>query len=181
MDLFQSGAIIMLLTLVIYFVMINIFKGPALLKTTGLMGLKEKDIQELDKRTEEEENPSLDEIENGIRKELGISNKLPIEGLKNESDTGSELNLTGKSVFNPDTKGIVPSNHDLFEKKADFGSDVTNINQFYQNNPDVFNKTMARVSDVTGWNNKGNDMYQKILNSNNMVHPSNFEHNFTKI
>ena len=63
-------------------------------------------------------------------------------------------------------------NSDLFEKTADFASDVTNINQFYKNNPDV----LKRVSNAD-WDFP--KMPEPTPNAEILGY--NFERNFTAL
>jgi hypothetical protein len=80
------------------------------------------------------------------------------------------------SVFNKLAKGILPSNHDIFDKTADFGSDVTNINQFYKNNPDIFEKSHINVPNVTEWSDQGKQLYNAVANSKQgPINAYNFE------
>jgi hypothetical protein len=80
------------------------------------------------------------------------------------------------SVFNKQAKGILPSNHDIFDKPADFGSDVTNINQFYKNNPDIFEKSHINVPNVTEWSDQGKQLYNAVANSKQgPINAYNFE------
>lgn len=81
--------------------------------------------------------------------------------------------LTTSSVFNEHATGVLPQNHDLFDKPADFGSDVTNINQFYRNNPELFHqgnqnggasKGAAYVPNVSDWEAQGHAMQQQMAN-----------------
>lgn len=80
------------------------------------------------------------------------------------------------SVFNKQAKGVLPSNHDIFDKPADFGSDVTNINQFYKNNPDIFEKSHINVPNVTEWSDQGKQLFNAIANSEQgPINAYNFE------
>lgn len=63
------------------------------------------------------------------------------------------------AMFNPDAKGVLPYNHDKFEQKAEFQSDLTNMNQFYKNNPELFRKAGMDVS----WTEKSDAMHQSHL------------------
>ena len=80
------------------------------------------------------------------------------------------------SVYNKQAKGVLPSNHDIFDKPADFGSDVTNINQFYKNNPDIFEKSHINVPNVTEWSDQGKQLYNAVANSKQgPINAYNFE------
>lgn len=95
------------------------------------------------------------------------------------TDYPSDLNLTGSSVYDEDAKGILPVNHDPFETSPDFESNITDINRFYQNNPDIFNKSNAGayVPDVTNWNTQGQELYNNLAQSvyTGPVHGYNYE------
>jgi hypothetical protein len=87
-------------------------------------------------------------------------------------------NVTTLAIYDPNLKGVAPSNQDLYEKKVDFGSEITNISQFYCNNPEIFQKTMTYVPDVTKWNDMGKQMYddQMYRKHQGPITASNFEH-----
>jgi hypothetical protein len=90
----------------------------------------------------------------------------------------------GSSVFNPNSIGILPQNQDIFEKQANFGSDVTNIKQFYQNNPEVFSKILGTntVTNVADWERKSKEMFQSVQqNSSGPIQAANFEDNFAPL
>lgn len=88
-------------------------------------------------------------------------------------------NITTLAVFDKDAKGVLPQNHDLFEKPAQFGSDVTNINQFYNLNPDVFHRTIGSpgIQTTSDWENQGNSMWRDVKFDNNCdgIQPANFD------
>jgi hypothetical protein len=173
MDIIQKAATMALLTLVVYFVMVNIVdhgKGDAV-PSSGIVKASKK--------------PSQSEIKDkGIRSNLGIDNKLNLEanntvtieginttvGVHTRTTVGepvvnTEANVTELAVFDEQSKGVLAVNHDLFEKPANFGSDITNINQFYRNNPEIFDKSMnggAYVPDVESWANQGQELYDTM-------------------
>lgn len=178
----RTIATILLLTLVSYFIMVNVFDKPTLIKTANEVPMEAE----------------LSNIDENIRVELGISNELPIEGNNNYNSgthtrttvggpvgEGSGSNLTSASTFNETQQGVLPSNHDLFEKTANFDSDVTNINQFYKNNPEIFDKSVggAYVPDVTKWDSQGQQMFNEVSQSGGggAINPSNYKNNFTKL
>lgn len=123
-----------------------------------------------------------------------ITNRLPT-GL--DLDMGSNVafdigepvgdgncpNTTTISVFNKEATGILPSNHSTSdEKKAEFGSNITNINQFYQNNPELFNRSEcgAHIPDTATWERCGKDMFNKLAQAPKAtINPCNNEDNFT--
>lgn len=106
-----------------------------------------------------------------------ITNKLPscldlAVGRHERTTVGDPLkgkaqgqpNVTSLAVFNKDEKGVRPSNHSLFEAPAEFGSDVTNINQFYRLNQDQFQRTIGSegMKTVSDWEAQANQMINKI-------------------
>ena len=177
MDIIQQAATMALLTLVVYFVMVNIVDRGQAIQTTG-------NAQEAITNASSTFKKTAEHVARGIRSELGISNRLnveannsvPIEGINTtvgvhsrttvgEPVHNGENNLTALSVYDEQAKGVLPVNHDLFEKPSDFGSDITNISQFYRNNPDLFDKSMnggAYVPDVTQWNTQGKELYDNM-------------------
>ena len=89
-------------------------------------------------------------------------------------------NVTTLSVFDKDATGVLPQNHDLFETPAQFGSDVTNINQFYNLNPDVFQRTIGSpgIQTASDWESQGNRMWNDVKFDNpEGLQPANFEDN----
>lgn len=176
MDLFQSLATVILMSLVIYFIMVNIDGRMHALKTGGDV----KDAIQAAVATAvvtPTELPPKMAVPTAAPRTAprAVSNTLPAkleEGLNVAFDPhtidrmeptvndGAGPNLTTSAVFNPEAMGVVPSNHDLFERRADFGSDLTNINQFYRNNPEIFHKSMIHVPDVASWNAMSDQMHQ---------------------
>lgn len=170
MDLFQSLATVILLTLVIYFIMVNLDGRMHVLKSVGdvkkaLSASQTAPAQSA--QSAQSASPAL------------ITNRLPpggpeplqeglnvafdphaIDRMEPTVNEGSGPNLTTSAVFNPEAHGVVPVNHDLFERRADFGSDLTNINQFYRNNPEIFHKSQINVPDVASWNAMSDQMHQ---------------------
>lgn len=207
MDLLQTIATIALLTLVVYFAAVNYINWgkPDLLKTEGTLEVKSNSKSDSNSKSESESEsklepePKINSIEAGIRSQLGITNKLPVEPIGNDYNVGTHSrttvggpvgdgngpNLTQRAVYNEEAKGVVPSNHDLFEKTADFSSDVTNINQFYANNPDIFDRSVgtAHVPNVAEWEQASKQMFHAMEQKGGgcSINPSNFEHNFTQL
>ena len=183
MDLIQKAATMGLLTLLAYFIMINIIDyKPAAVSAAGT--LKE--------HTKRSKNGKAGESVTMISNKLDIdANKLfPVEGINLDVGVHSKTilgapvengdnNITQLSVFDDQAKGIVPVNHDLFEKTADFGSDVTNINQFYKNNPEIFDRGQgqAYVPDVNQWDTQGKELFNTLSHSplHAEINPYNFE------
>lgn len=176
MELIQAAATIGLLTLLVYFVMVNILESKAVPSTGSVH--------------------DADPAPSGVGSDILITNKLdveanrdiPIAGINTETSKipmttiggpaqpGGE-NVTQLSVFNEQAKGVLPVNHDLFEKPADFGSDVTNVNQFYRNNPDIFDRSVAHVPDAVAWHTQSQELFNKLSNEapHQVIKASNFE------
>ena len=146
-----------LLSIVVYFILSNIFKDTSL-KTPG----------------------TLSELKESPAAPLHITNRLPEtpDSFIEASANGDAALHAGVSIYNKDATGVFPQNHDLFEKPADFGSDVTNIKQFYSNNPEVFGKILgtAGVTNVADWEMKTKEMFQNAqAPSNEQIHAFNNE------
>lgn len=218
MDLIQSVATITLMTLLIYFIMVNILEKTSSTKNAipasgtigstgtgagaeaeaestksikvkvpvaleGLAGYDPSDPSDPSDPQSEvvmtvapgAEEEAVRSITNKLNLKMGFHDRTTIGG---PAPTGGE-NVTTLSVYNEKQKGVLPSNHDLFEKPADFGSDVTNINQFYKNNPDVFNKSNNYVPDTVSWENQGQELYDNLISDKHQgpINASNFESN----
>lgn len=91
---------------------------------------------------------------------------------------------TGTSVYHPNATGILPQNQDIFEKQANFGSDVTNIKHFYQTNPEVFSKILGQnqVTNVADWERQSKEMFQSAQQQpSGPIQAANFEDNFSPL
>jgi hypothetical protein len=204
MDLIQTAATIALLTLLMYFVMVNIMDHSESLETTGDIApvIKATEVTEATEATEAEEATeapiALSDIPKAVvgmitnqldldtnkeipphlvdvplRTDMGVHTRTTVGG---PAEEGGE-NLTTLSVYNEQAKGVLPVNHDLFEKPADFGSDVTNINQFYRNNPEIFERSMTSAPNAADWHTQGKEMYNKLASEapKARIEPWNFE------
>ena len=170
MDVIQSLALIALLSMLIYLVFVNVFKGNTL-KSSGTvstfvstppvpLALTVPPPAMVNEATNEPAKPDL------------ITNKLPAQV---KMDASMQ---PGTSIFNPNTTGILPQNQDIFEKQADFGSDVTNINQFYKNNPEVFSRLLGQndVTNVAEWELNSKKMYSALQQApSGPIQAANFE------
>jgi hypothetical protein len=80
-------------------------------------------------------------------------------------------------------RGPAASNSDLFEKTANFGSDVTNVAQYYKNNPELFNRvTVTSAPDAAAWDHQSDKMHREHLKErSSILYGYNFEDNFTKL
>lgn len=201
MDIIQTAATMALLTLLTYFVMVNILERGAIPSTGLIKNINEdedarearkvsKDLVKLMKKQLQRQAQAQAQPEAKITNQLDLDANLstPIEGANTEAGYHSRTtvgepvengkdNTTTLSVFNKQAEGVLPCNHDLFEKSADFGSDVTNINQFYRNNPDIFNKSSTNVPDATGWDRESKKLFSAINNQkyHGPLNPYNFE------
>lgn len=200
MDLIQTVATITLMTLLIYFIMVNVLEKTSPIRdavpSSGIIkdatGGAEAAKAEAKAETAEIVLPlktttgesagvvvpqveTANHITNKLNLNFGYHDRTTIGG---PAPPGGE-NVTTLAVFNEKQKGILPSNHDLFEKPADFGSDVTNINQFYKNNPDVFKRSSTYVPDTVTWEDKSQELYDAQLASKHQgpINASNFESN----
>ena len=92
-----------------------------------------------------------------------------VSGLSSDKVAAPQTSVTGQqpdsqvlgsAAYNPDAVGVLPLNHDNFEKPATFGSDVTNINQFYRSNPEVFHgKARVNVPNPADWDSQASAMF----------------------
>jgi hypothetical protein len=100
-----------------------------------------------------------------------ITNRLPAAG----PDAALHPNT---SIFSPNVEGIAASNQDIYDKQADFGSDVTNITQFYKNNPEVFSKILGHhaVTNVADWEQQSKALYNTAQTATGgPIQAANFE------
>jgi len=183
MPLLQSLATIILGVLVMYFILVNILEIPFtkdLIKSDG--NIKKK----LDKNSlavldsVEEENVSLNDLEETLRKDLSrnepekVTNRLP------------DPLVQQVKINEPHPINVEPSNATLYEKDAEFGSDRTNIAQFVSSNPTAFYGDLrhdAYVPDVNSWNQQGSQMYNDLVQSrpNQTLQPANFENCYSQL
>jgi hypothetical protein len=173
MNFLQKGAIIILLTLAIYFVMVNLVTQPDMpLPTEGRVNTgnvaRGGDIRD---------NVSGDRVNTSTGPPITGANVQPERKPFDTKDLAS-------AQFNADATGVLPLNHERFsESGANFTSDITNINQFYKNNPELFHKSQTYVPNVSEWDQKGQELVNKLLQTGGsaIIQPSNFEHNFTSL
>ena len=148
MDLIQRGATVALLTLLLYFIMVNI----------------------IDRHT-----PSLKTEGKIINTAVGAHTRTVLGPV---APAGGE-NVTQLSVYNEHQTGVLPVNHNPQETPANFESvtGITNISQFYRNNPEVFDRTMTSVADADGWHKQSQAMFSQLANQppNQEINPWNFE------
>jgi hypothetical protein len=175
MDLIQKVATVALLTMLTYFVMINILEkmgmNQELIQTDGnVAGAQLAGAQLAGAQQDECISNKLDLDANtgfGVNTNVGVTWNTVGE----QAPAGGE-NLTQLSVYNDEAKGVLPVNHDLFEKPANFGSDITNINQFYRINPEIFERSMTTAPDA-----QSQEMFNNLANEapNDQISAYNFE------
>lgn len=153
MDLIQRVATVALLVMLIYFVMVNIIDSKSGFGGHGLGAFK-----------------TTGKI---IDTSVGTHNRTILGPV---AAPGGE-NVTQLSVYDENQKGVLPSNHNPSETPVDFNPGITDVSQFYRNNPEVFDRTMTSISDVDGWNKQSQEMYSKLVNqpNNQEINPWNFE------
>jgi hypothetical protein len=169
MDIIQSLALIALLSMLVYLVIVNVFKDKAV-KAPGTVA---------------EFVPVMPSTQGPAPVPLPVPVSLPVpvhEPEKREAMVTNQLpplpHPQTSSIFNPNATGILPQNQDIFDKQADFGSDVTNINQFYKNNPEVFNKILGpnQVTNVSDWEQKSKELSNSAMQaSSGPIQAANFE------
>lgn len=162
MDLIQSAATVALLSLLAYFVIVNILeriKGKSAVPSTGHV-TNYIDVAESNST-------------GGLNLDLGVHSRTTV----GEPVAPGGENVTQLSVYNEMATGVLPVNHDPFEKQADFGSDVTNINQFYKNNPEIFERSMTTAPDAAGWFQDSQQMFNLMAQQpqNTEINAWNFE------
>jgi hypothetical protein len=183
MDVIQSLSLIALLSMLIYLVFVNIFATKTvqssgsvidLLPTPGLgLGAPTSISAPTQQAAPQQvQCPPMPGASSSM-----VSNKLP------ESGPDASMN-TQSSIFSAtasSTSGINAQNQDIYEKQADFGSDVTNIKQFYKNNPDVFSKLLCppTVTNVSDWERQSKELYDSAQSApSGPIQAANFESNF---
>ncbi len=178
MDVLKILAISALSAMIIYLIYINLFKD-AVIKSAGAIAdvLPSPLVSPVKASTEQGPSPvpmaPTPELPSNV-----VTNKLP------EVLSTSAADHPGTSVFNPHATGVLPQNQDIFEKQADFGSDVTNIRQFYQNNPEVFGKILGQnqVTNVADWERQSKELYQSAQQPHTgPIQAANFEDKFSPL
>jgi len=180
MDLIQKIASMALLTMLAYFVMVNILEK---MDTKSDYVSADGDIARELFTSETEASGACgakagaDFISNKLTGELNTDVGAPTWNTIGEQAPAGGENTTQLSVYNDKATGVLPVNHDLFEKPANFGSDITNINQFYRNNPEVFERSMTTAPDAAGWYTQSQEMFSNLVNEtpNGQINAYNFE------
>lgn len=190
MDVIQSLSLIALLSMLIYLVFVNIFATKTVqssgsvidrLPTPGAEVAAPVPLAPL-----APVSPSVAQNAEPTRcppvPESGsmVSNKLPESGPDASVHPHSSIYSSSASS----TSGINAQNQDIYEKQADFGSDVTNIKQFYKNNPDVFSKILCppTVTNVADWERQSKELYDSAQSAQSgPIQAANFESNFMSL
>lgn len=181
MALLQSSATAILGIMVAYFILVNILQLPYakdLVQAEGNIqtALTQSNLDELET---EEENVSLNQVEETLRRQFTtgsskkISNKLPDA-------------MVQQVIRNEPVSDVQASNSLMYEKDADFASERTNIAQFVSSNPSAFFgdlRNNAYVPDVNVWNEQGAQMYNDLVTTrpNKTLNAANFENTYKVI
>jgi hypothetical protein len=172
MDMIQHLAIVALLAMILYLVYVNLFKDNSI-KSQGLVA---------EYMTPQPPPPPTTKTEQGpVPVPLEHEPQPPSE-ISNRNTEASQQ--PGSSIFNPNATGILPQNQDVFEKQADFGSDVTNIRHFYKNNPEVFGKILGNneVTNVADWERQSKEMFQNLQQKpTGPIQAFNYEDKFSSL
>ena len=187
MDIIQSLSLIALLSMLIYLVFVNIFATKTV-QTSGsvidLLPTPAADVAPASTLTSVNvtaapATPSPAPCPYPMPAALSsrLSNKLPESGPDASVHPQSSIFSSTASS----TSGINAQNQDIYEKQADFGSDVTNIKQFYKNNPEVFSKILCppTVTNVADWERQSKELYDSAQSApSGPIQAANFESNF---
>jgi len=147
MDILKSLSVIGLLTMVIYFIMVNLWDNKAIPTKNVITGV------------EPPMGSTPSAISNKLPDRPAIDKDILCSNYQAPSDKSTppswvDRNLQGEPYHAVTVIGDpIESNASLFDRTADFGSDVTNINQFYKNNPDLFNR-VTNVNINPEWDNQ---------------------------
>ena len=164
MDLIQHIAIAALIAMITYLLYVNVFQSKdTIIHSPGVL-------------------PPVTLVAGD---NLQGPSPMPLETpVKEQDDQVDAAKHISASLFNPHATGVLPQNQDVFEKQADFGSDVTNIKHFYKNNPEVFAKILGtnEVTNVAEWERQSKEMFQTAQQkSEGPIQAYNFEGNFSPL
>ena len=173
MDIIQSLALIALLSMLIYLIFVNIFttKDKTVQTSGSVIEFLTPTTKESEVKGEAEEASHPTTLPD--KKDI-VTNKLPASG------PDASVNPY-TAIFSPNAEGIVAMNQDIYEKQADFASDVTNIKQFYKNNPEVFSKILGQkaVTNVADWEQQSKELFATAQAANSgPIQAANFESGF---
>lgn len=170
MDVIQSLSLIVLLSMLIYLVFVNIFTTKTVQTSGSVVELLAAPPA-----------PSVSGVAAAVGVPAGsaplVSNKLPAAGPDASVHPQSSIFSSTAASAN-DVNAL---NQDIYEKQADFGSDVTNINQFYKNNPEVFSKILGQtaVTNVADWERQSKELFDSAQSAPaGPIQAANFESNF---
>jgi len=167
MDLFQTFAVIIIILFIVHYIMVNVLNIPFkdLIKTPGQIQIN-GNSKDQDQDLGHEQGMKLSEINNNLRKEFGLSDQL------GQGDTSNApTKFLEQAIYDPTrerTHSVDPANNAIYEKEAEFGSEQTNISQFFATNPGVFlnnERHNAYVPDTSVWSQQGSNLYTDLLNS----------------
>jgi hypothetical protein len=196
MDIIQTICLLVLLSMAVYFILANIFKVNAV-HTPGVIKMQPSQPNQNQLTKEHMQNPSVvhqESHDNHTRETSSdhISNNLPQhvqfhQQMKYPTPAKIELDAStepGSAIWNPEATGIYAQNQDMFDKPVNFGSDVTNIKQFYTNNPEVFGKIIGKseVTNVADWDRQSKEMFTAAqTSSSGPIQAANFQDNFSAL
>lgn len=98
---------------------------------------------------------------------------------------GSHSNERSSAIYDPNVTGVLPSNQEIREERnASFGSEYTNLNLFYQQNPEIFRKTNVYVPNAADWEMDSKQLETQMKQTGGgegIIMGYNYERNFTKL
>ena len=203
MDIIQTISLLVLLSMVVYFILVNIFKvnavhTPGVIKMHPMQPMQPNHenhyvtkehlqnpshiSQDSHDHHAHESSSSSDHISNNLPQHIQFHQQMKYPTpAKIELDASTE---PGSAIWNPEATGIYAQNQDMFDKPVNFGSDVTNIKQFYTNNPEVFGKIIGKseVTNVADWDRQSKEMFTAAQTSSaGPIQAANFEDNFSAL
>ena len=175
MNLGQTSATVLLGIFAAYVIMVNILEIPYkdIIRSPGRSGASSMPKpptltrQELEKI---EHNNEQSCMEKELRQEFGVElDQATLQDLPEKKCDYITNQLVQQAVYDPKQTacGPNPSNQDIYEKEALFGSEQTNVSQFFSNNPGAFFNTQRHnsyVPDVSKWNIEGDRLYTERVN-----------------
>lgn len=207
MDIIQTVSLLILLSMVVYFILVNIFKVNTV-NTPGTIGLNlntsntlntlntlntsnphlnlntttKENMQNLTVPLNKSEPAHVDHITNQLPQHIQFQKPMKYPTPAKIELDASDTNAS--AIWNPEATGIYAQNQDMFDKPVNFGSDVTNIKQFYTNNPEVFGKIIGKseVTNVADWDRQSKEMFTAAQTSSaGPIQAANFEDNFSTL
>jgi hypothetical protein len=182
MDIIQSLSLIALLSMLIYLVFVNIFATKTV-QTSGsvidLLPTPGADVAPVASVTATATAAPVTATPCPFPMPGAVSSRLPESGP--DASVHPQSSIFSSTSTASSTSGINAQNQDIYEKQADFGSDVTNIKQFYKNNPEVFSKILCppTVTNVADWERQSKELYDSAQSApSGPIQAANFESNF---